>query len=116
MIGLMRCAAVVAVATLIAVSARAQSFFTDCRSLHEICQDAAKYPASGQACRGYISGALDQLLADHKGEFCLPKGTSASQIQEAVTAWLAEHTEQGHLSGASCVLIAVTKSYSCNKK
>lgn len=95
--------------------ASAQAFFTDCRSLNEICQDAAKYPTSAQACKGYVSGALDQLLADHHNDFCLPKGTTTAQVQEAVTKWLAEHTDQGHLSGASCVLIALSKNYACKK-
>ena len=99
----------------LAAPAHAQSFFTDCRTLNELCEDGAQYASSNQACRGYINGALDQLLADHHGDFCLEKGATPSRIQEIVLQWLAEHRNQGHLSGSSCVLLAVTKSYPCVK-
>jgi hypothetical protein len=102
-------------AALSAAPAFAQGY-TDCRSLNELCQDGVKYPTSAQACKGYIGGALDQLLTDHRRDFCLDKGTPVSQVQEAVTKWLAEHTNQGHLSGSSCVLLAVSQSFPCNKK
>jgi hypothetical protein len=106
---------VLASVALLATPAHAQGF-TDCRTLNDLCQDGLKYPNSAQACKGYISGALDQLLADHGRDFCLAKGATVSEVQDAVAKWLAEHTNQGHLSGSSCVLLAVKESFSCSKK
>ncbi len=112
----MRLPAISLLMVALAAPAQAQSFFTDCRTLNDLCQDGEKYPSSNQACRGYINGALDQLLADHHGDFCLERSATPSQIQASVLRWLAEHREQGHLSGSSCVLLAVTKAFPCQKR
>jgi len=95
--------------------------FVDAASLSGFCTAAGDKARDGKlVCLSYVTGAVDQLLAEQSlrtpddRTICVPSDVTAAGVMRAVTAYAGWSKSGVGISGASFVRYALERAYPCD--
>jgi len=106
-------AAGVALMAVMAASTGARSQVMDGNKLYDNCSSSR--PEANLFCRAYVAGIYDATLEQgYIGvKVCAAEGVTVGELEDLVSQYLAAHSAERHLSGASLVTRALAEAYPC---
>jgi len=104
-----------AVAATVAVCSPAEAQSTTTAVLLDQCRPktvGARADADRRLCLTFVQAIADLLY--HRGEICIPGGTTAGQVRDTVLRWIAKQHSPRGMVAAAATFRALTEAFPCS--